>query len=157
MGYEGWFIRREELEREYEAKDKEQVNKLGFENQFTLTKALDDDEKWQVYAHTDLFVLPTYSENFGNVVVEAFWTGAPVITTKGTPWQELEIHKCGWWIDIGVKPLAEALKKALFASRESLVEMGVRGRKLVEEKYTWEAVVKAMVKGYESLSAICSE
>ena len=29
--------------------------------------------------------------------------------------------------------------------------MGARGRKLVEEKYTWDAVVKAMVKGYEEL------
>ena len=31
-------------------------------------------------------------------------------------------------------------------------EMGARGRKLVEEKYTWDAVVKAMVKGYEGLT-----
>ena len=30
-------------------------------------------------------------------------------------------------------------------------QMGERGRMLVEEKYTWDAVVKAMVKGYESL------
>ena len=27
------------------------------------------------------------------------------------------------------------------------LKMGARGRKLVEEKYTWDAVVKAMVKG----------
>ena len=30
-------------------------------------------------------------------------------------------------------------------------EMGMHGRKLVEEKYTWDAVVKAMVKGYDGV------
>jgi glycosyltransferase involved in cell wall biosynthesis len=35
-------------------------------------------------------------------------------------------------------------------SDEERKEMGKRGRKLVEEKYTWEAVCKAMVRGYES-------
>ena len=89
------------------------------------------------------------------------------ITTKGTPWSELEgeqppnpsmrelsnsqTSKCGWWIDIGVEPLARALKEAMALTDEERHEMGVRGRKLVEEKYTWNAVVKAMVKGYEGI------
>ena len=30
-------------------------------------------------------------------------------------------------------------------------QMGARGRKLVDEKYTWDAVVKAMLKGYEDM------
>jgi hypothetical protein len=30
-------------------------------------------------------------------------------------------------------------------------EMGKRGRKLVEEKYTWDAVCKAMVVGYKDI------
>ena len=109
------------------------------------------DELQREYASADLFVLPTHSENFGSVVIEALAHQVPVICTKGAPWQELEERGCGWWIDIGVEPLAEALKKALVVSRESLVEMGERGRKLVEEKYTWEAVVKAMVEGYEEV------
>ena len=138
-----------DFEREYEAKVKARVKELGLEDQFIFTGALNDDEKWQAYARADLFVLPTYSENFGIVVAEALWAGVPVITTKGTPWKELEERKCGWWIDTGVEPLVKALCKATVLSDVERREMGARGRELVEEKYTWDAVVKAMVKGYE--------
>lgn len=152
-----------DFEREYESKVKARVNELGLQDQFIFTGALNDDEKWKAYARADLFVLPTYSENFGIVVAEALYAGVPVITTKGTPWYELDGYansqlttqnsklKCGWWIDIGVEPLANALSEAMSLSPDELQSMGKRGHTLVEEKYTWDAVVKAMVKGYEEI------
>jgi len=143
-----------DFEREYEAKVKARVKELGLEDQFVFTGALNDDEKWKAYGRADLFVLPTYSENFGIVVAEALWAGVPVITTKGTPWHELEEHQCGWWIDTGVEPLVKALEAAMALSDVERREMGERGRKLVEKKYTWDAVVKAMVKGYEGLGVL---
>ena len=181
------------VEREYETKVKARILELGMSYQdtdgtihssptpssthtptptstpspnFLFTGALDDVEKWKAYARADLFVLPTYSENFGIVVAEALWAGLPVITTKGTPWSELEgisstspssspftsaFGRCGWWIDLGVEPLTKALAEAIALTDEERHEMGMRGRKLVEEKYTWDAVVKAMVKGYKEL------
>jgi len=148
-----------DFEREYEKKVKARVKELGLEDQFIFTGALNDDDKWQAYARADLFVLPTYSENFGIVVAEALWAGVPVITTKGTPWQELETWKCGKWIDLpeeGSNPsnwpmLVSALEGVMLMSDDERREMGERGRRLVEEKYTWDAVVKAMVKGYEAI------
>lgn len=137
-----------DLEKEYEAKVKARVKELGLEDPFVFTGALNDEEKWQAYGRAGLFVLPTYSENFGIVVAEALWAGVPVITTKGTPWKELEERKCGWWIDIGVEPLAAALEKAIALTDEERREMGEHGRRLVEEKYTWDAVVKKMIEGY---------
>lgn len=148
-----------EFEKEYEAKVKARVKELGLEDQFTFTGALNDDEKWRAYARADLFVLPTYSENFGIVVAEALWAGVPVITTKGTPWQELETWECGKWIDLpeeGSNPsdwpkLVSSLEEMMSMSDGERREMGGRGRRLVEEKYTWDAVVKALVKGYEEV------
>ena len=137
-----------DLESEYESKVKARVKELGLQDQFIFTGALDDEEKWKAYARADLFVLPTYSENFGIVVAESLWAGVPVITTKGTPWSELNERECGWWIDIGVEPLTKALEEALLLSDEVRETMGEYGRKLVEEKYTWNAVVKNMVTGY---------
>jgi glycosyltransferase involved in cell wall biosynthesis len=132
---------------------------------------LNDDAKWDAYDRADLFVLPTYSENFGIVVAEALWAGVPVITTKGTPWSDLEgdtnlttndsrlTTRCGWWIDLpaeGSNPSAwdaldNALAGAMLMSEKELGEMGERGKKLVEEKYAWEAVCGAMVKGYKEI------
>ena len=141
-----------DYEKEYEAKVMARVKGLGLEEQFAFTGALNDDEKWKAYARADLFVLPTYSENFGIVVAEALWAGVPVITTKGTPWRDLEGYKCGWWVDVGVEPLSIALKNAISLQDCERIEMGGRGKKLVEEKYTWGAVVKSMVEGYRGLA-----
>lgn len=142
-----------EFEKEYESKVKACVNELGLQDQFIFTGALNDDEKWKAYARADLFVLPTYSENFGIVVAEALWACVPIITTKGTPWSEIESWKCGWWIDIGVEPLVKALEEAMSLTDNERHEMGTAGHRLVEIKYTWGAVVKNMVAGYDVITS----
>lgn len=148
----GWRVRIVGPDQEgHTAELKTLCNQLGVAEDFEFVGPKYGDELAKEYASADLFVLPTHSENFGSVVIEALAHGVPVICTKGAPWKELGERKCGWWIDVGVAPLAEALKKSFAVSRKSLFEMGVRGRKLVEEKYTWNAVVMTMVKGYEGL------
>ena len=140
-----------DFEREYEAKVKARVKELGLKDQFIFTGALNDEEKWGAYARADLFVLPTYSENFGIVVAEALWAGVPVIATKGTPWQELNERDCGWWIDIGVEPLAAVLSEAMSLTDETRGEMGARGKNLVVEKYTWHSAAEVMANEYIKL------
>jgi glycosyltransferase involved in cell wall biosynthesis len=44
----------------------------------------------------DFFVLPTLSENFGHVFLEALSAGCPLITTNRTPWLDLEAKQIGW-------------------------------------------------------------
>lgn len=139
---------RNDEERAYEAKCKELAK--GDES-IVFTGALDDEKKWEAYGRANLFVLPTYSENFGIVVAEALWAGVPVITTKGTPWSELEPEGCGWWIDIGVEPLVDSLRSTFNLQPSTLRAMGAKGHELVARKYTWGAVVKQMVDGYKEI------
>ena len=116
-----------------------------------FTGELDDEAKWAAYRRADFFVLPTYSENFGIVVAEALWAGVPVVTTKGTPWRELEETGCGWWIGTGTDPLADKLREVLALDDGTLRAMGRSGHRLVEEKYTWLAVCQTMIRGYEEI------
>jgi len=157
-------------------------------------------DKDALYRMADLFVLPSYTENFGVVVTDALSYGVPVITTKGAPWSELLgnsdhsalVHYCesalvaddqqsevgdkkpavlgtnermnfrtnelartgraGWWIDIGAEPLAEALKEAMSLSDRDRHMLGVNGRRLVAQKYTWPAIAATLKKAYESLT-----
>lgn len=123
----------------------------GVEESVDYAGAVYGDKKEALYAAADIFVLPSFSENFGSVVVEALAQGVPVITTKGTPWQELEARRCGWWVDIGVEPLADSLRQAMGLTDAERREMGMRGRKLVEEKYQWPAIGRQMLAAYEGL------
>ena len=100
---------------------------------------------------SDLLVHPSVSENFGITIAEGLAAGLPVIATKGTPWKELQEWGCGWWIDLGVEPLVAALKEATSLDDGNRRQMGENGRRLVEEKYTWDAVVKKILVGYEEV------
>ena len=109
------------------------------------------DAKDKVYRSADLFVLPSYAENFGSVVVEALSYGVPVIATKGTPWAVLEESKCGWWIDNGIESVASTLREAMRLGDSVRNEMGQRGRGLVAEKYIWASSTNNMLECYKGV------
>ena len=157
----------------HEAEIKARVERRGLTGAVTFGGPRYGDEKVAVMQAADLFVLPTHSENFGIVVAEALACGVPVITTKGTPWGELEkcvnallrycvnkaitqsgnqafhAERAGWWIDIGVEPLARALVEAMGLTDEERRAMGENGRRLVEAKYQWPRIAGEMEKVYE--------
>ena len=106
------------------------ARKLGIDHVVEYLGELDGEAKERAYLEADLFVLPTFSENFGVVVAEALAHGLPVITTRGAPWADLETYGCGWWVDIGVDPLVHALREAMALSDDERRAMGARGRAL---------------------------
>lgn len=134
---------------DYIAKLRESIALLGLSNSIQIKDPLDGQTKMKAYQNAQLFVLPTYSENFGVVVAEALACGTPVITTTGTPWEDLETHECGWWINIGVEALKSTLEKALQLPPEQLAQMGIKGRQLIEKKYSMQAVAQQMYELYE--------
>ena len=111
-----------------------------------------DENREAFYRRADLFVLPSFSENFGLVVAEALAHGVPVITTRGTPWQDLETRRCGWWIAHGAAPLADALRHAMALSDGERRDMGARGRELVTDCYTWDRCAEKMLAWYRDLA-----
>jgi glycosyltransferase involved in cell wall biosynthesis len=127
------------------------IRDRGLTQQFEFIGQVPNDDKWALYQKADLFVLPSKSENFGIAIAEALASGVPVITTRGTPWEELVSHRCGWWVDVGSEPLAHALREATALSDSHRREMGRRGRQLIESKYTWPAAAQQMLAVYQWL------
>ncbi len=127
------------------------IRRYDLTDDFVFRGFVSLDEKARLYREADLFVLPTYSENFGLVIPEALSHSIPVITTRGTPWEELNQYRCGWWTGIGTEPLTKALREAISLPDRERKEMGERGRELVKERYSFTRLGKELKTLYQWL------
>lgn len=98
------------------------------------------ENKIKFLHQADLFILPTFSENFGMAIAEAMACGVPVITTTGTPWIELKEQGAGWFVDSQEDALVKVLIEALKSDQDLLEEKGKKCRQIILNKYTIEAV-----------------
>lgn len=106
-------------------------------------------KKIQLYYESSIFILPTYSENFGMVIAEAMSCGVPVITTNGTPWQELNGLEIGWCIDLNVDNLTKALSEAINLGQKALFEMGQKASSYIKNNYQYTQVAKKNIAVYD--------
>ncbi len=60
--------------------------------------------------------------------------------------------RCGWWIDLGVDSLTSALREAMGLTAKERRAMGENGRRLVQKKYAWPALVQRMGDVYARLA-----
>ena len=125
----------------------------GVSEMFEFIGPVYGTDKWALYRHADLFVLPSWSENFGIVVAEALACGTPVITTVGTPWLELNSSHCGWCINIGTRALVKAFLQFLDCSEYELKQMGINGRELVCQKYSSKTIAGQFADMYKGVSS----
>lgn len=123
------------------------VMELGLESSVEYVGEVDGERKSMLYRNADVFVLPTFTENFGVVVAEALAHGVPVITTRGAPWADLETYRCGWWVDVGVEPLVQALREAIGLGDDERQAMGARGKEFVR-RYDWDDIARQTVEVY---------
>lgn len=132
----------------YEQFLKNEVKRLGLNN-VRFTGFLSGKEKDEAIASVSVLAMPSEFENLGNVILEGLIRRIPCIATKGSPWEELETHSCGWWVDYNQQAITGAVKKAIQLSQTKLNEMGERGRKLMEDNYSIEEVAKKFKILYE--------
>lgn len=115
------------------------VKELNLQNCVKFIGPLYDQDKRDAFAAADVFILPSYSEGFPMIVLECLATGVPVITTRATPWESLLTWKCGWWVDVSVDGIAQALQSMMNLSKDQLRVMGQAGSELVKSQYLWGA------------------
>jgi glycosyltransferase involved in cell wall biosynthesis len=123
----------------------------GVLDRTTITGPLYGDRKTAAYIASELFVLPTVSENFGLVIGEALSHRLPVITTTGAPWPGVVEHGCGWWITPSRNALVGTLREALSLPPAELAAMGDRGSAWIDADFTWQAESRLLLETYEWL------
>jgi glycosyltransferase involved in cell wall biosynthesis len=112
-----------------------------------------DRDKWSLYANARLLVLPSYNENFGNVVAEAMAVRCPVVVTRAVGIAPL-VEGAGAGLVCGDAPgeIAAAIRTLAFDEARR-AECGRRGRAAVETTLSWDAVAAQMERVYETVIA----
>lgn len=124
------------------------ADKFDVKNRITFTGPVYGADKTALLRHAAIVVLPSYSENFGIVVMEAMAAGRPVVVTPEVGLADtVQETGAGLVVEGKSEKLGEAIKSLLSKPTE-LEQMGKRGRKAVEDNFTWDAVARKMEMEY---------
>jgi len=129
------------------------VHERGLDNHVVFVGNLDGDDVIQAYVDADVFVLPSYTENFGMTVVEAMACELPVvISDQVNIHHEVAASGGGLVTRCDVKEIADAVLELLGdAARRKAI--GQAGRQAVHVSYTWPAIVYTLTREYEQVIA----
>lgn len=65
--------------------------------------SIEHDETGGKLKQSHFFTLPTFGENFGHAIFEAFVVGLPVLISDQTPWKKLSEKNIGWDLPLSDK------------------------------------------------------
>ena len=131
---------------------KDLVGKLGIAERVTFAGPLFGVEKLQAYVDSDIVVLPSRYESFGNTALESCACGTPVIVTCNCGVKEWISSDVGRVVNFDENRLADAIFEIL--SNEKLRKrLGANGSRLVEEEFSWDKIARKTENLYETVLA----
>jgi len=116
-----------------------------------LPRTVVEREKTELYASARVFVLPSYSENFGNTVLEAMQHGLPVVVTPEVGAAEIVRRSGGGLVVEGDSHALGAAIGSLMDDDRRARMMGDAGRRHVAKHYDWASVAVRMESFYSTL------
>jgi glycosyltransferase involved in cell wall biosynthesis len=130
---------------------KNSIASLGLASRISFAGFVAGEDKYLLLQGSDLFVLPSFSENFGVAVAEAMAAGLPAIVTSGIQIApEIAAANAGLAIEGDVDSLAGAIAQ-LLDSPDLREKLGNNGKILARGRYSWQAIAKDLVTVYQSI------
>jgi len=108
------------------------------------------EEKEKIYAESYALVLPSETENFGNVVIESLNQGTPVIASEGTPWSMLKKYECGFHISNSPQIIAENIDKMIDMPEVKYREMRKNATLLLDQEFNIKTQINKWIKIYNN-------
>jgi len=119
----------------------------------TFTGMITGDEKLSALVDASMFVLPSYSENFGIAVAEAMACGLPVVISDAVNiWPEVQSADAGLIGPCEIEATARNMMQIL-ENPGRAAEMGTNGIGLVRDRYSWDGIAPTLEKAYEDVLA----
>ncbi|MCG8400015.1 MAG: glycosyltransferase [Firmicutes bacterium] len=139
-------------EPDYLALIKQLTVKHGIEDRVLFPGMLAGEVKHAAYAEAMLFILPSYQENFGIVVIEALACGTPVVTTTAVNLSDALMNKPFAFISTpDVEGVTDALRKAL--AQQCTNAKSQRSITFVYENFGWDQIAKNWAKHYDEITS----
>lgn len=127
------------------------VKTLGLQDRTTIPGFVWGLDKDLMLQAADMFVLPSFSENFGVAVAEAMAVGLPVIITPEVQISpEIAAASAGLIVEGELAPLANAIAK-LLTSPTLRYQLGENGKRLVNTRYSWNAIAQNLASAYAAI------
>ena len=127
------------------------IDTVGLQHKVTICGPVWDENKAKLMQEASVFVLPSYSENFGIAALEAMSVGCPVVVTSGTGVAEIvSQHRAGVVTTGDSASLARAIDSVL-ADREQAARFGAHGRRAVAEYYDWKRIGRLTLDNYQQV------
>lgn len=140
-------------DRQYEDSIRAHIQHSPLRSQVTLTGFVSGALKNALLQAADVFVLPSYYENFGIAVAEAMLAELPVIISNRVHiWQDIEHSQSGWICDCSVASLTAQLRIALSAPAARM-QRGLNARKFAQTHYSWGAIAERAIAIYQGILA----
>ncbi|MBK8418016.1 glycosyltransferase [Candidatus Villigracilis saccharophilus] len=119
------------------------TEQLDVAKQITWTGMLEGSAKWGAFYAADVFILPSHSENFGIVVVEALSCGLPILMTdKVNIWREVVKDKAGFVEPDTLDGVSQLLRKWLFMSKKEKEKMKINALECYKNQFEPSATAK---------------
>ncbi|MEL7036245.1 MAG: hormogonium polysaccharide biosynthesis glycosyltransferase HpsP [Cyanobacteria bacterium J06592_8] len=135
----------------YETQIQNQIQASPLGECTTITGFVTGERKAKLLQTADLFVLPSYYENFGIAVAEALVVGVPVVISNGVQiWEQVKQAEAGWVGSCEVSEIASLIESALQNQAERQ-RRGENARKLATERYSWDAIATTTIQAYQQI------
>jgi glycosyltransferase involved in cell wall biosynthesis len=123
----------------------------GILDRVTFTGMLYGKDKLAAFNDADVFVLSSYTENFGVAIVEAMACGMPVIISdRVNLWREIADAEAGLVTKCNADDVYKGMSM-LFKDRDLRVKLGRNARELVAERYSWDKNIDLMIDVYTKI------
>lgn len=135
----------------YERKIQKQIENSILKKYTTITGFVTGEFKSVLLQAADLFVLPSYYENFGIAVAEAMVVGTPVaISDQVHICDEVRNSKSGWVCELNIQALTNVLREALNKPEERQYR-GLQAQQYALQHYSWDAIASQIITKYRDI------